>query len=44
MYVEILEILAKHRSCIRFIKENENDVGPELYNNYHRNMLSLAKS
>ena len=31
------------RSCIRFIKENEKDIHPALYNKYHQNMLSLAR-
>jgi len=31
------------RSCMRFIKENENDIHPDLYNRYHLNMLSIAK-
>ncbi|MDR3327202.1 MAG: glycosyltransferase family 2 protein [Prevotellaceae bacterium] len=30
-------------SCIRFIKENEDDISPAIYNRYCLNMLSLAK-
>ena len=29
-------------SCIRFIKRNDDDINPQLYNIYHFNMLSLA--
>lgn len=31
------------KSCIQVIKENEENINPNLYNNYHINMLSLAK-
>lgn len=31
-------------SCMRVIEENENDITPNLYMNYHLQMLSLAKS
>ena len=29
-------------SCIRFIKRNDDDINPQLYNIYHFNMLALA--
>jgi len=32
------------KSCIQFIKENKKDISPNLYNNYNRQMLYLAKS
>ena len=31
------------KSCIKVIKDNENDISPNLYNSYHLNMLSLAR-
>ncbi len=31
------------KSCIKVIKDNEDDISPNLYYNYHVNMLSLAK-
>jgi len=31
------------KSCIKVIKDNEDDISPNLYYNYHLNMLSLAK-
>lgn len=30
------------KSCIKVIKDNENDVSPGIYNSYNQNMLSLA--
>lgn len=30
-------------SCIRFIKENEDDINPQVYNDYHLDMFSRAK-
>ncbi|GHT84508.1 hypothetical protein FACS18947_2060 [Bacteroidia bacterium] len=30
-------------SCMQFIKENENDISPDIYCKYHLNMLSLAR-
>ena len=38
------QISIDFKSCIAFIKENKNDISPTLYNNYHLQMLSLAKN
>lgn len=37
------ELNIDFNSCIRVIKENEDDISPNVYINYHMNMLSLAR-
>ena len=39
-----IELKMHFKSCIRFIRENENEISPYLYNKYNFYILSVAKN